>query len=90
MGCKQTFVKEEKKILAFFLQTCKWEYLFIFKVKLEDRNYNIINFTENYQFICKNSQNNFKKLEKKQKVRLNFIVEVNKTIFNIEDKEKDE
>jgi hypothetical protein len=40
-------------------------------------------------FIIKNSQNNFKKLERKQSVRLSFINEVNKVIFQSKEREKE-
>jgi hypothetical protein len=50
-------------------------------VKNEDRSFTILKYEENYNSILKKSQNDFKKLEKKQKVRLNFVADVNKTIF---------
>ncbi len=52
----------------------------------------ISNYTENYNYILKNSMNNFKKLEKKQTVRLNFIQEVKKLMAHYEscDREKEE
>jgi hypothetical protein len=47
---------------------------------------------DNYDYINKNSQNNFKKLEKKQGVRLSFIIEVKKLMVHYDscDKERDE
>ena len=88
MGCRESYIKEEKKIVLYFLQLCKIELKIL--DKQDEKIYSISNYDQIDNYISKNSKNNFKKLEKKQNVRLNFINEVNKTIFYSEEKEKDE
>ena len=64
MGCCGSIQStEEENILSFF------------QLKLKENNFNfsIKNYEENYEKISKFSGNNFKRLCKKQIVRLNFI-----------------
>ncbi len=63
-------------------------YPFLIIVRKEERNYSILNYENNFTYIMKNSSNNFKKLEKKQNVRLSFIQDVNKLIFAVSNDEK--
>ena len=59
-------------------------------MKNDDREYTISSYEDNYNYILKKSQNDFKKIEKKQKVRLNFVGDANKTIFSKEENIKAE
>ncbi len=52
--------------------------------------FTIQNYEINLNTVSKKAQNYFKILEKKQKVRLNFVDDVNKRIFNPKEKEREE
>lgn len=95
MGCKQGLVKEEKRIMAYFIALCKFIKLFILyflDLNNESMVFNILSYDQCYQFLSKNSANNFKRLERKQLVRLGFIEEVGRYIFHLDicEKERDE
>ena len=84
MGCcKNVQSPEEENIISFFNR----------KLKEDNFYFTIKNYNENYDKISKFSGNNFKRLCKKQNVRLNFIKiirnEVNSWIKN-NNKQKEE
>jgi hypothetical protein len=89
MGCRQSVIKEEKKILTYYITLCN---IYFYLVHMKNLQFDITNYMTNYEYINKNSQNNFKKLEKKQGVRLNFINEVKRLMIHYEtcDIEKEE
>ena len=82
MGCCSTVkASEEEEIIIFFNKL----------LKENNFNLNIINYNENYNKISKMSGNNFKKLCKKQIVRLGFIKIIQKDGKNlIKNKKNDE
>lgn len=82
MGCcKSVQSSEEENILSFFKRKFK-ENTFHFTIK---------NYQENYDKILKYSGNNFKRLCKKQSVRLNFIEILKKgNVFIKNNKQKEE
>ena len=74
MGCCSTVkASEEEEIIIFFNKL----------LKENNFNLNIINYNENYNKISKMSGNNFKKLCKKQIVRLGFIKIIQKDGKNL-------
>ena len=84
MGCcKNVQSPEEENIISYFNK----------KLKENNFNFTIKNYQENYDKISKFSGNNFKRLCKKQNVRLNFIEilrkEENNWIKNNKQKEED-
>lgn len=79
-----TTIKEDKRIKMFFTDLCS--FLIYIDNKCEIKSYNINNYKELSHYICTNSQNNFKILNKKQEVRENFVKDLN-ILFH---KEKDE
>ena len=84
MGCcKNVQSPEEENIISFFNR----------KLKEDNFYFTIKNYNENYDKISKFSGNNFKRLCKKQNVRLNFIKiirkEINNWIKNNKQKEED-
>ena len=84
MGCcKNVQSPEEETIISFFFK----------KLKENNFSFTINNYKENYDKISKFSGNNFKKLCKKEKVRMNFIKilrkEENSLIKNNKQKEED-
>ena len=80
MGCCSTKISEEKSIYNFFINLNKTN-------KFE---FTIENYDNIYEDILKKSNNNFKKLEKKQEVRIKFIKLINKYIKNIQKNENEE
>ena len=80
MGCCSTKISEEKSIYNFFINLNKTN-------KFE---FTIENYDNIYEDILKKSNNNFKKLEKKQEVRIKFIKLINKYIKNIKKNENEE
>ena len=83
MGCCENVEgPEEENILSFFNK----------KLKENIFNFTIINYQENYDKILKFSGNNFKRLCKKQNVRMNFIKILRKEedSFIINNKQKPE
>ena len=80
MGCCSTKISEEKSIYNFFINLNKTN-------KFE---FTIENYDNIYEDILKKSNNNFKKLEKKQEVRIKFIKLINKYIKNIKKNENED
>ena len=81
MGCFHPEKKpEENEILSFF-----------HKMERENKfNFNIEKYEENYEIIINLSSNTFKKLKKKQQVRIGFVREIIKSINKIFEEEKEE
>ena len=64
------------------------EFNFIFKlVHKEKYKFGILEYDNNYNEISKKGENNFKKLERKQTVRQNFISDLYAHIFNANNSE---
>ena len=81
MGCCHPEKKpEESEILSFYHKMEK-EAKFI---------YTIDKYEENYEIIINLSSNTFKKLKKKQQVRIGFVREIIKNIYKIYSEEKEE
>ena len=81
MGCCSPEKKpEENEIYSFFL---KME-------KEKQFNFTIEKYEDNYDIIINLSSNKFKKLKKKQQVRLGFVSEILKNINKIYTEEKEE
>ena len=81
MGCCHPEKKpEENEILSFF-HKMERENKFIF---------NIEKYQDNYEIIINLSSNTFKKLKKKQQVRIGFVREIIKNINKIYTEEKEE
>ena len=82
MGCcKSVQSSEEENILSFFKR----------KFKENNFHFTIKNYQENYDKILKYSGNNYKRLCKKQSVRLNFIEILKKgNVFIKNNKQKEE
>ena len=81
MGCCSPEKKpEENEIYSFF-----------HKMEKEKQfNFTIEKYEENYDIIINLSSNKFKKLKKKQQVRLGFVMEILKNINKIYTEEKEE
>ena len=81
MGCCHPEKKpEENEILSFFN-----------KMEREHKfNFTIEKYEENYEIIINLSSNSFKKLKKKQQVRIGFVSEIMKNINKIYIEEKEE
>ena len=80
MGCRQQEQRPEENDI----------YLFFHKMEKEtDFNYTIEDYDKNYDAISQLSKNKFKKLEKKQSVRIGFVNEIMKTLnkLNISERE---
>lgn len=81
MGCKQKEQTPEESEI----------YLFFYKMMKETEfNYTIKGYEENYDKISQLSKNRFKKLEKKQNVRIGFVKEVMYYINKINIAEKED
>ena len=81
MGCCHPEKKpEEYELLSFF-----------HKMERENKfNFNIEKYEENYDIIINLSSNTFKKLKKKQHVRIGFVGEIIKNMHKIYTEEKEE
>ena len=80
MGCRQQEQRPEENDI----------YIFFHKMEKETEfNYTIEDYEKNYDKISKLSKNKFKKLEKKQSVRIGFVSEIMKTLskLNISERE---
>ena len=81
MGCCHPEKKpEENEILMLFS-------------KIEKENkliYTIPNYQDNYLMITNLSANSFKKLQKKQQLRIGFVGEIMKNIYKLNNEEKEE
>ena len=80
MGCRQQEQRPEENDI----------YIFFHKMEKEaELNYTIEDYEKNYDKISQLSKNKFKKLEKKQSVRIGFVNEIMKTLnkLNISERE---
>jgi hypothetical protein len=80
MGCRQQEQRPEENDI----------YIFFHKMEKETEfNYTIEDYEKNYDKISQLSKNKFKKLEKKQSVRIGFVSEIMKTLskLNISERE---
>ena len=80
MGCRQQEQRPEENEI----------YIFFHKMEKEvEFNYTIEDYEKNYEQISQLSKNKFKKLEKKQSVRIGFVNEIMKTLskLNISERE---
>ena len=81
MGCRQKEQRPEENEI----------YLFFHKLRQEtELDYTIKGYEKNYEQILISSKNKFKKLEKKQTVRIGFVNEVMKYISKINISEKED
>ena len=81
MGCRQNEqTPEEEEIYNFFYKM----------MKETEFDYTILGYEKNYDKISQLSKNKFKKLEKKQNVRIGFVKEVMKYISKIPIKERED
>ena len=80
MGCRQKEQRPEENDL----------YIFFYKMMKETEfEYSIKNYEKNYEQISISSKNKFKKLEKKQSVRIGFVNEIMRYLskINLDEKE---
>lgn len=81
MGCCHPEIKPEENVIYSFFHKMEKEKQF---------NFTIEKYEENYDIIINLSSNKFKKLKKKQQVRLGFVNEIMKNINKIYTEEKEE
>jgi hypothetical protein len=81
MGCCHPEKRIEGNEIYFFFQKMEKEYHFTFTID---------NYEENYEQIITLSTNKFKKLKKKQQLRLGFVNEILNNINKIYIEEKED
>ena len=81
MGCHQKEKRPEENDI----------YIFFHKMEKDvDLNYTIEDYDKNYDQISKLSKNKFKKLEKKQSVRIGFVNEIMKNLSKLDISERED
>ena len=81
MGCRQQEQRPEENEI----------YIFFHKMEKEvEFNYTIEDYEKNYEKISQLSKNKFKKLEKKQSVRIGFVNEIMKTLSKLNVNERED
>ena len=80
MGCCHPEKKEEENEIFSFFQKMEREHHFIFTID---------NYEENYERLISLSSNKFKKLRKKQQVRIHFVNEILKNTNKIDIEKED-